>query len=58
MFGYGMEIYARERYRELVQEAQRERLVRVVRVESKATQPWRARFALAVRRLARAAQAA
>ena len=58
MFTYGMEIYAKERYRELLQEAQRERLVRVVRAESQAGQQWRARFALAVRRLARAAQAA
>jgi signal transduction protein with GAF and PtsI domain len=58
MFGYGMDVYAKERYQDLLEEAARERLVRVDKGDAKASQPWRARFAIVVRRLARAAQSA
>jgi len=58
MTNYGMELLVRERIRERMQEAERERLVRAVAPGSRRGRPWRARVALAVaRRLTRVAEA-
>ncbi len=58
MTSYAMELLARERIKERLQEAERERLARMVAATPKRGRPWRARMTLTlVRRLARVAEA-
>lgn len=59
MNSYTMELYAKERYRELLREAASERLIGTATVERAPARPWRARLTLAVvRRLTRVVGAA
>jgi len=61
MNGYAMEVFAEEQVRERLKDAENRRLLR----EAAATResepsgglPWRAKFTLAIRRLARATEA-
>jgi hypothetical protein len=58
MNSYGMEVFAEERRREALEEAEIRRLLRAAEPEPTRGRPWRARLALAVvRRLARVATA-